>query len=218
MALSGTPNDSEILMIGIIEYGSGNVGAIMNILKQRKIAHFLSGDRSELEKADRYILPGVGAFDPTMENLTKSGIVETLNEQVLENNKKILGICVGMQLLAEGSDEGDHPGLGFIKGRVRLIDASKLNRRPHLPHMGWNNIKLTNNGSLFSGIDAEMGFYFLHSYYFDATNPEHVSAHVTYGSDLPCAVERDNVFGMQFHPEKSHSNGTRLLQNFAEIV
>lgn len=204
-------------MIGIIDYGSGNVLAIMNILKQRKIAHFLSADPKELEKADRYILPGVGAFDPTMENLTNSGIVDSLNEQVIEKGKKILGICVGMQLLAEGSEEGNRAGLGWIKGSVRHIDASKLNAPPHLPHMGWNSIKLSGSRSLFSNIDIDRGFYFLHNYYFDATKAENVSAYVNYGVDMPCAVERDNIFGVQFHPEKSHSNGMQLLINFAEL-
>ncbi len=205
-------------MIGIIEYGSGNVFAIMNILKQRKIAHFLSGDPKKLAKADRYILPGVGAFDPTMENLTSSGIVDCLNEQVLEKRKKVLGICVGMHLLAEGSDEGERPGLGWIKGRVHQIDERRLNTPPHLPHMGWNDIQLTDKRSLFFGVDIDHGYYFLHSYYFDPTNKEHIAARVNYGSSMPCAVERDNIFGVQFHPEKSHSNGVRLLQNFAEML
>ena len=205
-------------MIGIIEYGSGNVGAIMNILKQRKIPHMLSGDPAELKQADRFILPGVGAFDPTMQNLTDSGVVSFLNDQVLGDGKKVLGICVGMHLLAEGSDEGTRAGLGWIKGRVRRIDPSALNAPPHLPHMGWNALKPTGRGALWDGIDTERGFYFLHSYYFDAAQPDEVTAHVAYGADLPCAVERDNVFGMQFHPEKSHSNGMRLLANFAGLV
>lgn len=204
-------------MIGIIEYGSGNVSAIMNILKQRKIPHLLSGEPSELEKADRYILPGVGAFDPTMETLDRSGLVDLLNEQVLERRKKVLGICVGMHLLAEGSEEGSRPGLGWIKGQVRRIDTSGLNRPPHLPHMGWNALEPAGHGALFDGIDAARGFYFLHSYYFDAADPGQVTARVNYGGAIPCAVENGNVFGMQFHPEKSHSNGMRLLQNFAEL-
>ncbi len=204
-------------MIGIIDYGSGNVFAIMNILKQHKIAHFLSADPKELEKADRYILPGVGAFDPTMENLTNSGVIESLNEQVINKGKKILGICVGMQLLAEGSDEGNRSGLGWINGRVRKIDISKLTSPPHLPHMGWNSLKLSGTSPLFSNIDVDRGFYFLHNYYFDAAKSEHVSAYVNYGIDIPCAVERDNIFGVQFHPEKSHSNGVQLLINFAEL-
>ena len=205
-------------MIGIIEYGSGNVSAIINILKQRKIPHILSGEPAELIAADRYILPGVGAFDPTMETLQQSGLVDLLNEQVLERGKKVLGICVGMHLLAEGSDEGTLPGLGWIKGRVRQIDISHLNQPTHLPHMGWNALHSDAGSALFDGINIERGFYFLHSYFFDALDPAQVTARVEYGGRIPCAVERDNVYGMQFHPEKSHSNGIRLLQNFAELA
>lgn len=203
-------------MIAIIDYGSGNVGAIMNILRQRKIPHLLSGDLVELEQADRYILPGVGAFDPTMQTLLDAGIVDVLNEQVLERGKPILGICVGMHLLAEGSDEGELPGLGWISGRVRRIDTAQLPAAPRLPHMGWNSVSVSKGAQLFDGIDPEHGFYFLHSYYFDATDPAHVAARVDYGGALPCAVERANVFGMQFHPEKSHGNGIRIFANFAE--
>lgn len=204
-------------MIGIIEYGSGNVSAIMNILKQKKIPHFLSGNPAELEKADKYILPGVGAFDPTMENLTKSGVVNVLNEQVLDKRKKVLGICVGMHLLADGSEEGNLPGLGWVPGMVREIDVSSLNSRPHLPHMGWNSLKLGQPKSLFGNVDIARGFYFLHSYYFDVKSREHMAASVSYGADIPCAVENNNIFGVQFHPEKSHSNGMQLLKNFGDL-
>ena len=204
-------------MICIIDYGSGNIAALMNLFKQRKIAHFLSNDPAEFANADRFLLPGVGAFDPTMERLTQSGIVDSLSEQVLGKGKKVLGICVGMHLLAEASEEGERAGLGWIKGRVRKIDAGTLDKPPFLPHMGWNSVTVHRGASLFDGIDAARGFYFLHSYYFDAARVEDVSAHVDYGAALPCGVENGNVFGMQFHPEKSHSNGVRLLQNFAEL-
>lgn len=204
-------------MICIIDYGSGNVGALMNIFKQRKIPHFLSNAPSEFKNADRFLLPGVGAFDPTMEQLTRSGIVDALSEEVVGKGKKVLGICVGMHLLAEASDEGERDGLGWIKGRVRKIEASHLTQKPFLPHMGWNSVRVGTTASLFSGVDTARGFYFLHSYYFDAARPEDISAHVDYGDQLPCGVESGNVFGMQFHPEKSHSNGVQLLQNFADI-
>lgn len=204
-------------MIGILAYGSGNVAAITNILKQRKIPYILSGDSSELIQADRFILPGVGAFDPTMETLEQSGLVSFLNDQVLDKGKKVLGICVGMHLLAEGSEEGTRPGLGWIKGYVRKIDVSKINRGPHLPHMGWNSLIADAGSVLFDGVDMARGFYFLHSYFFDAADVKQVSARVEYGSAIPCAVEYENIYGMQFHPEKSHSNGIRLLQNFAEL-
>lgn len=205
-------------MIAVIDYGSGNVGAILNILRQRKVPHLLTGNPSDFVGADRFILPGVGAFDPTMDTLMRAGIVDALNEEVLGKGKKVLGICVGMHLLAESSEEGELPGLGWIPGRVRKIDAERLKAPPRLPHMGWNSIAITPGGGLFDGVDAARGFYFLHSYYFDATDRDHVTAHTSYGVDMPCAVERDNVFGMQFHPEKSHGNGTRVFMNFAEAA
>jgi glutamine amidotransferase len=205
-------------MIAIIDYGSGNVGAIMNILRRRKIPHMLTGNPAELAAADRFILPGVGAFDPTMETLGRSGIVDALNEEVLGKGKKVLGICVGMHLLAEGSDEGDLPGLGWIPGRVRKIDASRLNSRPKLPHMGWNGVAIEPSAGLFDGVDPDQGFYFLHSYFFDAADPAHVTARVSYGGELPCAVERDNIYGMQFHPEKSHANGAAVFANYASAA
>jgi glutamine amidotransferase len=204
-------------MIAIINYGSGNVGAIANIYKQLKIPHVITGDLRELAAAERYILPGVGAFDATMRYLNKSGMVELLNEQVLVQKKKVLGICVGMQILADSSDEGELSGLGWIPGRVRAIDASTLAANPKLPHMGWNSVAPRDGAKLFDGVDAERGFYFLHSYYFDAAAPDNVAATVEYGKQLPCAVARDNVFGMQFHPEKSHANGVRVFRNFAEL-
>jgi glutamine amidotransferase len=205
-------------MIAIVDYGSGNVAAIMNTLRRRKIPHVLTCDPKELASADRYVLPGVGAFDPTMDNLMRTGLVEVLNEQVLGKGKKALGVCVGMHLLSEGSEEGLLPGLGWIKGKVRRIDTSRLNSLPKLPHMGWNSIDVTAAARLFDGIDTARGFYFLHSYYFDAANDDEVAARVTYGVELPCAVQRDNVYGVQFHPEKSHSNGTRLFENFAALT
>lgn len=205
-------------MLAIINYGSGNIAALTNIFKQRKVAHFVSGDPRELAGASRYLLPGVGAFDPTMETLTKSGVLDVLTEEVIGNGKRVLGICVGMQLLAEASDEGQQPGLGWIKGRVRKIDTSGLDGPPLLPHMGWNAVWQANKATLFDGIGVERGFYFLHSYYFDVASSADVSAYVRYGADLPCAVESGNVFGAQFHPEKSHANGMRFLLNYAELA
>jgi glutamine amidotransferase len=204
-------------MIAIINYGSGNVGAIANIYKQLKIPHVITGDLRELEAAERYILPGVGAFDATMSYLNKSGMVELLNEQVLVKKKKVMGICVGMQILANSSEEGELPGLGWIPGKVRAIDASLLKASPKLPHMGWNSVSPREGAKLFDGVDTERGFYFLHSYYFDAEAPELVAATVEYGKELTCAVARENVFGMQFHPEKSHANGVSVFRNFAEL-
>ncbi|WP_417583094.1 imidazole glycerol phosphate synthase subunit HisH [Pelagibacterium sp.] len=203
-------------MIGIVDYGSGNVSAIATIFKQLKVPHLVTGDHEELAAADRYILPGVGAFDQVMSDLIRLGLRDVLNEQVLGKGKKAMGICVGMQILAESSEEGELPGLGWIPGRVRRIDAAAINALPKLPHMGWNSLSLRKPAPIFADVDIERGFYFLHSYYFDALHPEHILATVNYGRDMACAVNRDNVFGMQFHPEKSHGNGINLFRNFAE--
>ena len=204
-------------MIAIIDYGSGNVGAIANIYKQLKVPHLITGDPKELAAADRYILPGVGAFDATMGYLRRAGMIDLLNEQVIVRKKKVLGICVGMQILADASEEGQLPGLGWVHGTVRRIDAATLPSKPKLPHMGWNSVRPLSSEALFRGVDLEQGFYFLHSYYFDALEPSQVAARVTYGLDLPCGVARENVFGLQFHPEKSHANGMLVFKNFAEL-
>lgn len=204
-------------MIAIINYGSGNIAAIANIYKQLKVPYVVTSDLSELAAAERYILPGVGAFDATMRYLNDSGMVATLNEQVLVHKKNVLGICVGMQILAESSEEGALAGLGWVPGRVRKIDASLLPVSPKLPHMGWNAVDPRSDEPLFVGVDVERGFYFLHSYYFDTSDTEEVSATVNYGKRMPCAVARGNVFGMQFHPEKSHTNGVAVFRNFAEL-
>lgn len=203
-------------MIAIIDYGSGNVAAIANIYQRLKIAHAVTMDADVLARADRYILPGVGAFDTTMRFLQKSGLVGLLRDQVFGHGKKVLGICVGMQILANGSDEGVLDGLGWIPGHVRKIDEALLKSDPRLPHMGWNSVMPSPHARLFAGVDAERGFYFLHNYYFDAADAADVTATVHYGKEMPCAVARANVFGMQFHPEKSHSNGVAVFRNFAQ--
>jgi glutamine amidotransferase len=202
-------------MIAIVDYGSGNVAAIADILKRLKVPHKITRDHAELRAADRYILPGVGAFDPTMRTLKESGLVGLLNEEVHGREKKILGICVGMQILGESSDEGVLPGLGWIPGHIRRIDTSVIEEQAKLPHMGWNSVLMKRPSPLFEGVDLQRGFYFLHSYYFDATDPASVMATVCYGSELPCAVFSGNVYGMQFHPEKSHANGVAAFRNFS---
>jgi glutamine amidotransferase len=204
-------------MIGIVDYGSGNIAAIANIYKHLRMPFLVSGDPAKLAQADRYILPGVGAFDTVMNDLSKLGIIDMLNDQVIRKGKMAMGICVGMQILANSSEEGDCSGLGWVPGRVRRIDASRLNRAPKLPHMGWNSITQAKDQPIFNDVDEERGFYFLHSYYFDPESDGDIIATVNYGGDLACGVRRKNVFGFQFHPEKSHGNGLLMFKNFAEI-
>ena len=205
-------------MLCIINYGSGNVGAIANICERERIPYMITNDPASFEKATHFLLPGVGAFDPTIETLRKSGIVTALEEQVMGNGKPVMGICVGMHLLADGSDEGQSKGLGWISGHVTRINTKSLHQLPHLPHMGWNGIRGNPHDFLLTGIDLGCGFYFLHSYYFDTYDEADVVARVEYGTELPCIVRNGNVIGAQFHPEKSHSNGIRLIKNFVGVV
>lgn len=202
-------------MIAIVDYGSGNVAAIADIFKRLKVPHSITRDPAELREADRYVLPGVGAFDTTMRTLRESCLVELLNEEVFGRGKKILGVCVGMQILGDSSDEGVLPGLGWIPGHIRRIDPTTIKGLPKLPHMGWNAVRLQSVPPLFNGVDLDKGFYFLHSYYFDAANAADIVATVDYGKELPCAVASGNVFGLQFHPEKSHANGVAVFRNFS---
>lgn len=204
-------------MIGIVDYGSGNVAAIADIFKRLKLPHMISRDHAELRDAERYILPGVGAFDTTMLTLKESGLIDLLNEEVLCKGKKILGICVGMQILGDSSDEGSLPGLGWIPGHITRIDRSSIKALPKLPHMGWNSVILNAPHPLFEGVDLRQGFYFLHSYFFGAKSDGNVMATVEYGKKIPCGVSSGNIFGLQFHPEKSHANGVAIFRNFSEI-
>jgi imidazole glycerol-phosphate synthase subunit HisH len=202
-------------MITIVNYGSGNIQAIGNIYKRLNIDFEVAETIDDLDKASKLILPGVGAFDKTMKQLIDSGMKAKLDSLVLGKKVPVIGICVGMQILANGSEEGDLPGLGWIEGRVKLFDVSKFSHKPHIPHMGWNNVMPKKTHPLFTNIDEQQGFYFLHSYYFDCGSEEKVLATTEYGGVFASAVHNQNIFGMQFHPEKSHHNGVQLLKNYA---
>lgn len=204
-------------MIGIIDYGSGNINAIITILKEIKADFITSNKVDILKEANGYILPGVGAFDTTIRSLHDINLKSFLDMQVLNEKKKILGICVGMHLLSSESEEGNLSGLNYIPGKVRKIDITNLNTPPHLPHMGWNSIIKINDDPLLNNIDLETGFYFLHSYYFNTLDKENVIASVNYGNKFPCIVRKKNVWGVQFHPEKSHQNGHKLITNFVNL-
>ena len=205
-------------MLCIVDYGSGNVRAIANICERERISYSITRNPSTFKDATHFLLPGVGAFDPTVETLRESGIFSALETEVITRKKPILGICIGMHLLANGSDEGEREGLGWIPGHITRIDTSTLTKPPHLPHMGWNGISGRTDDPLLKGIDQEKGFYFLHSYFFDVQCRANAVATVSYGSDLPCIVRSGHIIGAQFHPEKSHANGIRLIKNFMEVV
>ncbi len=204
-------------MIGIVNYGSGNIQAIANIYKQLNIAYIVIDNPKELREADRLILPGVGVFDETMGQLNSSGLKKELDDLVLKQKKPILGICVGMQIMANSSEEGCLEGLGWIDGEVRKFDVSSFTHKPYLPHMGWNSLNPRIDHPIFNGIDFDNGFYFVHSYYFDTKQEENILLTTDYGIRFSSAVFNKNIFGMQFHPEKSHSNGIKLLENFAKL-
>lgn len=204
-------------MIAIIDYGSGNVSAISTILEKQKIPHVLTSNQDTLAQASKYILPGVGAFDPSIKTLRETGMVDLLTTEIIDHKKPVLGICVGMHLLADSSEEGQEPGLGWIPGRVKKIVISEQTAPPHLPHMGWNSISIRQENQIFKNVNTETGFYFLHSYYFDAKSENDVVASVEYRGSLTCSIVRNNIYGMQFHPEKSHDNGKLLFKNFASL-
>jgi glutamine amidotransferase len=204
-------------MIAIIDYGLGNVLAFANLYHRSGITARIAKTAADLEGATRLILPGVGAFDHAMERLDASGMRERATELVRERGVPVLGICVGMQILAEGSDEGVLPGLGWIPGRVRKLDVSALKQKTQLPHMGWNDVEPVRPSPLFTGLEQEARFYFLHSYYFHCARREDVLAETDYGIRFSCAVNTGGVYGVQFHPEKSHHFGAQLLKNFADM-
>ena len=203
-------------MIGIVDYGSGNIQAIQNIFTKLKIQTFFVSNPDDLHKADKIILPGVGAFDEAMTQLENSGMKDALNHFALLQKKPVLGICVGMQVMAKSSDEGVMKGLGWFDATVKKIDEARILFKPKLPHMGWNEVQPKQESPLLEGIDLEKGFYFIHSYYFDAHDNKDILLESNYGEVFSCAIRKDNIFGFQFHPEKSHSNGINLFKNFAE--
>ena len=204
-------------MITIVDYGLGNIQAFLNVYKRLNIAAVTAKTADELRGATKVVLPGVGAFDPAMRSLQDSGMRATLDELALERDVPVLGVCVGMQMLGESSEEGELPGLGWIAGRARGFQALQYGGSLPLPHMGWNDVRPDSHNPLFDKLDANSRFYFLHSFYFQCDFEKDVAAVSTYGKDFSCAVRSENIYGVQFHPEKSHHFGTRLLQNFAEI-
>lgn len=201
-------------MIRIVDYGLGNVQAFLTMFKRLGIEAARARDAAELALADKLILPGVGAFDHAMELLVRSGMRAALDDLVLERGIPVLGVCVGMQIMANGSDEGELPGLGWIPGRVLAFAGEPMSTSLPLPHMGWNDVHFVAGNALFEGFESDPRFYFLHSYFYECEDPLHVAGVAGYGFDFACAVSSRNIHGVQFHPEKSHHFGSQLLRNF----
>jgi imidazole glycerol phosphate synthase, glutamine amidotransferase subunit len=204
-------------MITIIDYGSGNINAIKNIYERLNISCEFAVSIDQIEKADHIILPGVGAFDETISTLRAKDFFNVLNKRALIDKVPILGICVGMQMLADSSEEGTLNGLGWIPGKVKKFDKNQILNKPKIPHLGWNSVEITKENPLFNGIDAAVGFYFVHSYYYECYDEANVIAECEYGKVFHASINHENIFGVQFHPEKSHENGIQLLKNFSML-
>ncbi len=207
-------------MIVILDYGMGNPNSILNIIRKVGGDARISVDSDDLENASALILPGVGSFDNGMHKLNELGLVKILSRKVCEEGVPFLGVCLGMQLLFETSDEGELQGLGWLKGSVRRFDFSKAADKSRLkvPHMGWNQINPVDYANLYAGLEDEARFYFVHSFYVDCEDQEDVLATCTYGIDFPCSVHRANIWGAQFHAEKSHKFGMAFFRNFLNEV
>jgi len=204
-------------MITILDYGSGNINALKNIYERLNIPFEFANTKEQILKADHIILPGVGAFDETISTLHENGFIDVLNKKVWDEKIPILGICVGMQMLSDSSEEGLLKGLSWIPGKVKKFDKNLIPDKPKIPHLGWNSIVTIRERPLFKGIDPEMGFYFVHSYYYECADEASVIAKTDYGKAFHSAVNHENIYGVQFHPEKSHDNGIQLLKNFANL-
>jgi glutamine amidotransferase len=203
-------------MITIIDYGMGNLGSILNMFKRIGVESEISGDLGKIADATKILLPGVGAFDAAMERINAAGFKEILNRKALQEKVPVLGICLGMQLLTDSSEEGKLPGLGWIPGKTvkfSFENGSKLK----VPHMGWNLVNEKHSGALIENLPPEPRFYFVHSYYVKANDPLNVLATTTHGVEFDSIIQRENILGAQFHPEKSHKFGMKLLENFARI-
>lgn len=201
-------------MIAIVDYGLGNLGSIANMLKVIGERSVITSDPEKIQKADKLILPGVGAFDAGMTQLSERGLISVLQEETLQKGKPLLGICLGMQLLGRKSEEGTLSGLGLVPFdniRFRIDPASGLK----VPHMGWDIVRFERKSPLLDGIEGTQRYYFVHSYHVVCDDSENRLMTCDYGYEFVAAVVKDNILGVQFHPEKSHNFGMKLLENFA---
>lgn len=200
----------------IIDYGMGNLFSIYKRLKLLKADVVISSSIEELKQADKIILPGVGHFEKAMQRLNESGLVEALNEQVLINKKPILGICLGMQLITNKSEEGNCAGLGWINVEVKKLPVVN-SKKFKVPHTGWNQIKICKESKIMKDIPDYSEFYFVHAFGVLASEDKYILNKTTYESEFISAIENENIYGVQYHPEKSHDVGLQLLRNYIEL-
>lgn len=203
-------------MVTIVDYGVGNLSSIQNMFKKIGIEVAITSNSHLIEKAEKIILPGVGAFDTCMTKLNESGLQPVLSKMVLQKKTPILGVCVGLQMLFEKSEEGLLPGLGWIKGTVVRFQRERMDKDLKIPHMGWTEVAKAKPSRLLEGADEEQRFYFVHSFHAHPKNTADILLVANYGYQFTAAVERENIIGVQFHPEKSHRFGMKLLENFAK--
>jgi glutamine amidotransferase len=202
-------------MITIIDYGMGNLGSVLNMFKKIRVASKITSNLEEIKYAKKLLLPGVGSFDKAMQRINTSEIKEVLDQKVLVEETPILGICLGMQLLTNSSEEGKEKGLGYINASVKKFVFN--NNKMKVPHMGWNIVKNATPSLLTQNFEEEARFYFVHSYYVKVENQENSVLKTKYGLEFDSAIQHNNIYGAQFHPEKSHKYGMKLLENFSKI-
>lgn len=204
-------------MITIIDYGAGNIKSVQNMLKKLGVESILTNKIEEIEKASKLILPGVGHFDHGMKNLKRTNLIEILNKKVIQEKTPILGICLGAQMLGTKSEEGQELGLGWIDMDIVKFDSTKMGKSLKIPHMSWNEITIQKKSKLLEGFENNSRFYFVHSFHIKTNNQDDVLTTSNYGYDFVSAVEHENIYGVQFHPEKSHKFGMKLLENFSKL-
>ena len=203
-------------MLAIINYGLGNLSSIKNMCRRIGVEAEITNDPHLIETADKLILPGVGHFRMGMANLHESGLKPLLDRLVLQEKRPILGICLGAQLMTAHSEEGEVAGLGWVDADTIKFAAEKLNGLK-VPHMGWREIVIKGDNPLWTNLPADPRFYFVHTYHFAFREPQEIAATAVYGYEFTCAFRKDNIFGTQFHPEKSHKFGMRVLENFSSL-
>lgn len=205
-------------MIVIIDYGMGNLQSVAKVFTRLGINAIVSSDKKDIQKAEKLILPGVGFYAYGIKNLKKLNLLPTLNQKVLKDKTPILGICLGMQLFTSWGEEGDAKGLSWIKGKTIRFIFPKEKSGLKIPHMGWNSLEVVKDSPLLAKIPQEASFYFVHSYYVVCEDKKDILATTDYGLPFTSMVQRGNIYGVQFHPEKSHRSGLTILKNFVEKI